>query len=81
VHHAEAVEDDVRLCAVTHGLESLPLQHPQPGATVRAAVLRDARSGGQQARRGHPADRIRCLRDEGSRLGAPRFLGNGWIRE
>jgi len=81
VHHAEAVEDDVRFRAVIDRLKSLALQHRQPGAAVRAAVLCDARSHRQQACHGYPADRVRRLLDEGRWLGAARLLGNGGIIE
>jgi hypothetical protein len=81
VHHAEAVEDDVRLRADVGWLESPRLQHPYPGATVGAAILRDACSCGQQARRRYPLDRVRRLFDQGRRLSALRLFGDGRVIE
>ena len=48
---------------------------------MRAAVLGDARAGGQQCRRRDPVHRVPRLGDQGCGLRAPGFLGDGGIGE
>jgi hypothetical protein len=81
VHQAETVQNDIGLLSRARWQETPVGEQPEPGATVRAAVLRDSVSRAKQAGGGNGAHGIGGLCPQRRWLGALRLRRHRGIRQ
>ncbi len=79
VHHAEAVDDQVGLRRPGHRRHPPVGKNAEPGAAVRASVLRHGPANGKKSSSLDTRHNIRGLHDEGARLDPFRLFGQRWV--